>query len=493
MNYQKRLFGKKLKKIMTATWSFYQKNRVLSVFIIIGIVFSVFFRTYNYFERISVVNDSSRDAIIGYFARQNFVLPQIGAFSQAPFFFGPWWYWILFMFYFIPLGVLTPWYVMTFLSIVFVFLIFLVAKEIGDNIYATVALFFAAISTDLIKNSFNIWNPAIIPILSLLLIIFCIRYVKQKSTLDLFLAGFILSLAFTIHFQTALIAPTILISLILRKPTIKQLAVLILSFFIPLLPFIYFDLRFNLFEIKRIIHYVTVDQYNYYVPNRWLTYAWDYWPSTWSSILGGNSWIIKIVGVFLVWLSISRLKQFNKYKYYYLIFASFAVEVILFRYFRGIRFDYYSLFAYPTVILLTSWVISELFKINKLAGLILFVFISFFTISSTVDALGDISPVNYISVKSIKNDIYLHYPLEKFDVYGIGDSGKNYGLPLGLLIYADNRVSDDGVKVGIFEEKDGLSWQILTGEQLKTFKLYSTNPPVVYKDVVEWWKIDPPK
>ena len=78
------------------------------------IILALYFRFYNYTDRLSIHTDNGRDAQIAKFALDNLIIPQIGPFSQAPFFFGPWWYWFLALTYLLPLGVFSPWYVYWF-------------------------------------------------------------------------------------------------------------------------------------------------------------------------------------------------------------------------------------------------------------------------------------------------------------------------------------------------------------------------------------------
>lgn len=472
---------------------FYSQHKGLSLFITFSFLLAVFFRTYNYLGRVAVVNDHSRDALIGLYAAKHFLLPQIGAFSQAPFFFGPWWYWIMFIFYLFPFGVLTPWFFMTLLSLIFIVIIFFVGREIGGVWMGAVSVFYASISNSLIANSFGVWNPAIIPLLVLLVIFFSMRYVGGGRFINLVFAAFLSTLSFTIHFQTALVAPIVLGAILIKRPRVQNLFFLIAAGLVPLVPFLYFDLRFNWFETKRIIHYLTVDQFTYWIPNRWLTYGLIYWPKTWSTIIGANDWfariLIGLVSVFTVW----RLKYLDRYKMYFFFAASFVAQVVIFRYFRGERFDYYSMFAYPSVILLTAWMTMELFKINRIVGFALFSLVAILSLQASASLLNKTVVVNYKSISILKQDLYSVYPNDKFDIYGLGGNGKNFGLPFALLVHSDNRTSMEGRKIGIYEDSSKLTWQEIKDEEISGFTLYRTTPEVVFSDVVEWWRSNPPQ
>src|SRR3990167_2783182 len=131
-------------------------HRVLVLSILL---LAIFFRFYDYLDRIVILADNSRDVQVAKYALDHYKIPQIGQFSSAgPFFYGPWYYWILMLFSVIPLGLLSPWYMMTFFSIVFILLIYRLGREIESKWVGIIAAFFAAVSPALISNSLATWN-----------------------------------------------------------------------------------------------------------------------------------------------------------------------------------------------------------------------------------------------------------------------------------------------------------------------------------------------
>lgn len=67
-------------------------------------------------------------------------------------------------------------------------------------------------------------------------------------------------------------------------------------------------------------------------------------------------------------LILIRLREAAKFKIFFLLAFSFFLEVVMYRYYGGQRFVYFSNFAHPSVFLLTAWVVVELFKIKKPLG-----------------------------------------------------------------------------------------------------------------------------
>lgn len=536
---------KKIKKIKKSLLKSAKKDPLFTLFVILIVFLAVFFRYYNYFDRIYVHADNALFAQAAKYAQDNLKFPQIGPFAQAPFFTGPWWLWILAIFFFIPLGFLTPWYMISISSLIFIFLIFWLGKEIGGKWFGAIAALLAAVSPAQIDNSFSIWNAAADSFLALLAMTFLVRFYKLprarsprycllslheraehsrssevcirsrihprlniqflagystseykgKRAFDIFLLGFIVSLAITIHFQTFLLTPLVLAAILTARPKLKNFIYLAIGFVIPFLPFLFFDLRFGWFWFRSVYIYITIDQYMIWVPNRWLTYAGIYWPQTWGQIIGGGRWLGGLVIVLLSMLTLLRLKDFKKYKLFYLIAISFVLEVILFRYWRGERFSYFSNFAHPAVVILTAWVIVEIYKLNKTAGIILGLIIFSASVLGAYRNLED-RQITFSKIKSLRSEIYAKYPKDKFEVYGCVYSGALISHPLSLMMYSDGRDDASGVKIGVCYLSDkSINWTILRDEDVKEEKSpwldHSTSN--VYKTMTEWWKENPPK
>lgn len=459
------------------------------------LVLAIFLRVFNYFDRIYIYSDHSLFIQAAKYAFDNRLIPQIGPFAQAPFFTGPWWLWILEIFYIFPFGSLTPWYLMSLVSLVFVYLIYLFGKEIGGRRVGMLAAVLAAISGAQIDNSFSVWNAAADPFLALVAYLLLIKFFDTKRALYAFLLGFVVSMAITIHFQTVLLLPICLVALATSKPKIGNWAAMALGFFIPLLPFLYFDLRFEWFETRRIYDYMTIGQYRIYVPNRWLTYAGVYWPQTWGAIVGGN----KIIGGFLIVLigvfTLLRLRSFKRYKKFFLVATAFGLSVLMFRYYRGERFFYYSHFAHPAVIVLSAWALMELFRFKKIVGAVVCLAVLVFTFQT---AVANFKPrdITLGQINSLKKDIYTRFGSDKFDVYGCTYNGALVSHPLAYLMYADGRNSMDGVKIGVCQLTDrSITWDRISAESIvgagSPWLRESTEN--VYKTMTEWWKTERPK
>lgn len=468
---------------------------IFSILILAIFAIAIFFRFFDYFDRVYIHADHSLFAQGAIYASRTFTIPQIGPFAQSTFFTGPWWLWILGIFYLFPFGFLTPWYFISLFSLGFVFLIYVVGREIGGKWLGAVAALLAAVSTAQIDNSLSLWNATADSFLALLAIFFLIRFFKTKGLSHLFGLSFTVSLATTIHFQTVLLLPLVLIALVTTRPKLMYFVSAVAGLAIPMLPFLIFDWRFNWFWIRSVFIYLTVDQYRFWVPNRWLTYAFDWWPATWGYILGVGKWF----GLFLIGLlsalTIVRLREVKQHKIFYLLALSFFLEVVMFRYYGGQRFFYFSNFAHPAVIILTAWVIVEVFKIQKYAGMILG---SVLLIASFKTAVSNLGPRDYtvFQIKNLKNVIYASSPGSNFNIYGCGPTGALVSHPLALMMYADGRDDISGEKIGVCVGSDqSISWIPLANSDINREDNFWLNHSTenIYRSMTEWFVTNPPK
>ncbi|MBI2598678.1 glycosyltransferase family 39 protein [Candidatus Curtissbacteria bacterium] len=491
---------------------FVKKEPVFSLLVAVTIALAAFFRFYDYFDRVYIYSDHALFVQAAKWAFDNKTIPQIGPFVQAPFFTGPWWLWTLEIFFIFPFGVLTPWYLMSFLSFLFIYLIYRLGEEIGGKRLGITAAFLAAISPAQIDNSFATWNAAADPLLALIALILLLKFFETRRAIYAFFMGFVVSLAVTIHFQTVLLAPIILVALATSRPKLKNLFFLGLGGLIPLLPFLYFDLRFDWFEVRRIYDYLTIGQYRIYVPNRWLTYAGVYWPTSWGAIVGGNKYIGGLLIALLALFSLWRLGSWRRYKQslrsssfdelrtaglkkFFLVAGAFALAVVMFRYYRGERFFYYSHFAHPAVIVLSAWTLLEVYKYKKIIGLLLaFVVVSF----TFKEALANLKPrdMTLANITALKNEIYAKHPGEKFDIYGCVYSGALVSHPLAYVMDFEDRNSLDGLKIGVCQKEDrSFGWTEILPETLEggSSPWLNESGENVYKTMTEWWKTKRPK
>lgn len=480
-------------RIIKSEQSFY--SLVLLIFIL-----TFFFRLFNYENRIHLQADNSQDVQVARYAFDNLLLPLSGPFSSAgPFHYGPWYFWFLEIISIFPFGLLTHWYPISLLHIIFVGLVFLLGKEVGGRWVGIFASLFAAISPVQIDSSLTVWNPSVVPTISLLSLMFLIKFFKDKKVKDIFLLNFFIGLGVTIHFQIALLVPISISSILLIKPGfknyIKFLPYAFSGFILPFLPMIYLDSNLGWYNLKSIFIFLAIDQFNSWVPNRWLTYVFDYWPNTWAFVMGGNKVIVYILSICILIFSLIRLKRIKEYRIYYLVAFVFLAEVIAYRYYRGQRFQYYSFFAHPSIFVLSSWAVYQLLAYKKILGVALLTLVISFTLRSSIILLKERS-VSLSDFKTVKEEIFSMFPSSKFNIYGCYSNANATSHPAALLIYYEHKDSSDGVKIGLCEDKEKITWEPILSfkdDPLQKKLWYERSTYKVYYDTAEWFLKYPPK
>lgn len=115
-----------------------------------------------------------------------------------------------------------------------------------------------------------------------------------------------------------------------------------------------------------MIEYYTVGVNKFYVPVRWLTEIRDFWPQLFGDVVVGE----KYFGYILIILAIIILiKNFRKIdRFWWVLFVSFLIEVLLMRNYKGVRSREYLIAFHSIIILICSWITVEYFKLNKFAG-----------------------------------------------------------------------------------------------------------------------------
>jgi len=471
----------------------FKENPIYYCLVASTILVAVYLRFFNYIDRLSIIGDNARDAQIAVYASDNLIFPQIGPFAQAPFFFGPWWYWFLELTYFLPTGILSPWFAMSFLSLVFLGLIYILANKIGDKWFALTALLIATFSPSAISNYLSIWNPTIIPILVTISLILFTKIMKDKSgNVVIFSLSFVTALATTIHFQTFMLTPIILIAIINTNNKLRAVVFAILGFVIPFLPFLIFDISHHWFWIRSFLIYTLIDQHSIYVPNRWITYLSEYWPGTWANVIGSDINFARVYIAAVLLMLIFKIKEIKKNKALLNLCCLFLLEIILFRYYGGYRQIYYGYFSYPFIIILTAWFVNEASKHSKLIATFILLIILILSYNVTTESFFS-NKMSVSSINNLKKQIYTAYPNDKFNIYGCSTNIGSLSQPLALLMYHDQRNSLGGTKIGVCEQEDQSKWISLKDTEANSDAWYSKSTEIVYKDNLEWWKKDPPQ
>lgn len=444
------------------------KKQKLQFYILLGIlILGAFLRFYNYPYRYSLGEETVRDAVIGIQGARDLQFPLTGSFSSlGPFTFGPWYAYQLIVFYLIVPFVYSPWIYLSIISVIYIFIMYKIGKIIGGNAFALVLSFLAAISPAQIISATHLTSHNNTNLFAALAIwVFLILINKNKSKWWNFLLGFIIGVGMNLHFQMGgLLSLPLIVFLYKRKFTnfICSGLGVIVSF----VPMLIFELNNHWFTTKNIFFYLTEGKNAIYVPNRWLFYVRDFWPSFWADALGvpvwfGNVVIILFIGS-LIWLGWKKKLSKNVL----LLMGVFLINFVLLRYYWGPRFFGYLNFLRPFVFIFTAFAIINL-KYKKIyIGLILLPLIVFFSYPRIVSELK-LDPFSKRMHDGVR-ELTVKHPDKKFALYSCSkeyESSYNAStFSILFLLELEDRFSKDGLSVGLvydceYPQKNSLTFE----------------------------------
>ena len=483
------------------------KRFVVAMWIIVFVAFIL--RFYNYTNRWGLAYDQAHDALVARYALEAGKIPLVGPFSSAGAFqTGGEWYWLIMGATVLhPQSILTPWIMLTLLSVLFVYTIILVGKELVDKRYALVVGLLSAFSTAQIAQSVNLTNQSPIALISLLAIWSMARYVKTRNKIYVFFLFFFPVLAATVHLQGAalMILPVITL-LFVGIPALSYLTLGGIGAILPLSPILLYDMQHKFFNIRNMFQYyfwndqqITFDA----LGRRWLTYLGVFWPTELAHMIGGYLPIAYLLIAGTVLTFIIKVIKRKLSKKFWILLISFLFMATLVRYTRTPLYSSYLMFLHPFVILLVGYAVYEIFKLNRLIGV---VFTCLLIVGSMGKNIREILFVENFTARQVnewRNILYQQYPKDRFAVYDLNYARKDKSLPLVLYLDADKRIDDKGKKIGmtittseiplphpsIFGEKGGYQLYDLTSStsaDLDSAGWAFVNPSAIYKSTEEW-------
>jgi hypothetical protein len=417
-------------------------------YLILILLLATFWRFANYPSRWVLNQDQARDATIALYSIRNHTLPLVGSPSSAGAFnFGPAYDYLIAFFSIILPFDSGPWIGFTLLSLLTVYLFYLIGTALSTPCLGLIMSLLSAVSVELVSNSPDMLNTVIVAFGVTLTLYFVVKFLVSGSLKFAFLIG--LGGGFTLqqHFQSLGLSTLLATSLLFRK-NIKSCFLALISFFLSLAPLIYFDLTHNLVWIKSVIYYYTIDVHKFWAPTSWRIDLGTFWPHLFGQVTVGSP----LFGYFLIFLILSSYFLFliSKSRFQILdsrflipIALSFLLQILLLRYYPGTRSREYLIAFHPFVIFFTGL---ALFIISQKSKPLFLVLISCFLVLSTLSNLKTIqiksqAPLIY-SLKS-KLDSQIPGPISLYS-----DPNSNMlSLPIFYLLYRQNRISDTGTPI----------------------------------------------
>lgn len=423
------------------------ENKWLILIILIAIILRFAF----YSNRLVLNQDQARDAVIALYANRANFFPPIGPPSSAgPFNFGPWYYWVvIFLEKIIPFSI-GPWIGFTLMSVASVFFYAKTGKILAGKKGMIITGLIAAVAPGLVTSSSDMLNTVIVGFSSSLVLFFTAKFFKEEKLIWATLLGFFVGLSINFHFQSlGLLSFPLLIVLINKFSLFKRFKIAFSSFIgllIPFLPLIYFDIIRKGIWIKSVIEYYTVGVKKFYVPLRWLTELRDFWPQLFGSVTTGIpkvGYLWVILGLVVVFLVLKKKIKIDNFSL--ALWLSLLIQVILMRSYKGPRSNEYLIAFYGSIILISSWILINLYNFKKNICVILLtliiIFASYFNLKQIKEHQSQ-----FKTVFSIKKELDSQIN-GNINIFKYKDSNM-IAMPIFYLFYYQNRINDNGQSFG---------------------------------------------
>jgi 4-amino-4-deoxy-L-arabinose transferase-like glycosyltransferase len=497
-----------MKKNIKKYWFFYSSGCIL--------LLATFLRFYDYGNRWVLQVDQTSFALHANYALFHHKLPLFGQFASAgPFQAGGEWYWFLMIAQaFFPFSILTQWVVLTSVYVIFVLLIIMLGERLINKQYGLVVGLLAAVSTSQIVQSANLTNQSPIPLITLFAIWMSVNYIRTKKSKYIFLLGLFSGLAPTFHPQGFILLFLIFMTVVFSgRPNIKHLFLVEVGLFIPWIPVFIGDSYNHFTNTQNMIRYYLHDQYK--IPfeslgRRWLTYLGVFWPNGWAYIVGGNMFIAYVQLVLLIIFAVFETVKKRIPKEILVILLSFIAMVYFLRYARTPLYDSYLLTLHPLIFLLSGWVIYMAYKYNKYAGIMLLIIVTSFSLVKSITEYKRVAntDMKVLAVK-YKNILVKALPNKKFAMYDYQNKTAALSQSVTLLLGEENKLDDNGMKVGmvivpiatsdaqftqpqkaIYGGKGEYQFLDLNSSSSATLmknEWVPINPSAIYRSVQEWY------
>lgn len=403
-------------------------------------LFALFWRFANYSNRWVLNQDQARDVTITLYGLRNHTLPLLGSPSSAgPFNFGALYFWLLALVTFIFPFISGPWVAFTLISAAAVFVFYCLGLLLGDRKLALLLAALWAFASGSVAISTDMLNTVIVAPAVALALLFTIAYLQTQRLRYAFFQAFCIGLAQNFHFQSLGLFSLLLATFLLQSGSFKKrLSYAIIAAFgwsVSFVPNFYFDVTHHFVWSQSVITYYTGGVNKFYVPVRWLTELRDFWPQLWGQVTTG----FPFFGYFLIPVFIFSLLSRPK-RSLVVIILSFLFQVLLLRYYKGVRSSEYFIFLYPYIVLFVGYTCWSLINRFFFPGLIFTLVVFIFASLSNIQSINKLSQAP--AIFTLKQALDRITP-GSVDLYSYPASNMA-SLPIFYLLYQENRISSTG-------------------------------------------------
>lgn len=418
-----------------AKFSKFPKQNVLLILILL---LATTLRFFDYQNRFVLNQDQSRDAIISLYSIRNLKIPLLGPYSSAgPYNFGGAYYTLVILITLLFPFIAGPWIAFTVLSIICIYLFYKIGQNLVSKKLGIIMALIGAVSPSLVENSSDMLNTVAVFFAVTLNFYLLSLYLKKSKNIYLYFVGFSVGLANNFHFQSLGFGSILIAFLLINFKNIKQLCFNIIlvatGFITSFLPNLIFDFLNNFSWSKSVLTYYLgggVDKF--YYPVRWLTDLRDFWPQLWgNTITGFPLFGYILISIYIITFikphKIISIKKFNL-----VLLLSLLTQVILMRYYKGVRSKEYLITFYAYFVFFTSFSLNYFSK-NIFIKLVSIAIITIFALLSCYKVIRNNSQAQEIL------SLYRQINQPKVNLYSLNGSNQ-VNLPIFYLYYRQNNI-----------------------------------------------------
>ncbi len=433
-----------MKKVLTSV----RRLTIRHWIVIVVLAISAFLRFYNLEDSVQFLGDQGRDAlIVSRIFRQHdpvFIGPVT---SVGNMYLGPFYYYFMLPFLWLsypsPMG---PVYAVAFISLVTVFLVYRLGKEIVGEKAALIGMTIFAFSSSVVAHARFSWNPNLAPFFSLLMV-WSVYRAHKYSPLYWVLAALCGTILLQLHYVTllALFAAGVLAIRHLfalfakkradgtqRKMFIVASVASVALFLFSLIPLVLFDARHGWLNGQALTKMVSSDDTFVLTSSsgRLITAIFEIHGRSMHILLEtiiGNYRVINTLFVLLfIWLGFDL---YRKKKRTFIVGQSIVIWFVVIgiigtAFYQHTVFDHYIAYLFPLTALLIGFLVVRLLRIKVIGGLIasffVFLFIQWnsqkYPLSDAGWKLSDISRTSDTIAQRVK-------PGEKYNIVLLSETG----------------------------------------------------------------------
>jgi len=410
-------------------------------------------RFYNYPYRYGLGEETVRDAVIGIEGARELQAPLTGAFSSlGPFTFGPWYAYQMILFTLFVHSLYAPWIYLTIVSILTIYILFKIGELLYGKTFGLLLAVMAAFSPPQIISATHLTSHNMTNIFAVLsLWIFLIIIKRDGSFWWGFFLGVVIGIGISLHYQMSGLLLLPLVTLFYKPKRYFYFLTAAVGVFVTFIPILMFELNNHWFNTRNLIAYFVYGKNRIYIPDRWLTYLRDFWPTFWADTFGIPKLfaIICIILFLVITIVLYRKKKIPLEMTF--LFIPFAFYFLFLRYYTGPKYFGYLNFLRPFIFIFTGFTILSLKQIRfgLFISSIFIISILFFEMSQIKDELtqDSFTVSMYEQIKSLEQT----FPQKKFTVYNCNRAYRNNAVVFSTVFLLDkhHKLSRNGIPVAV--------------------------------------------